>query len=389
MFIEQIGSKITINNNNSGLGISIKDNNILSTSGRNSEMESPLNNGLGNVGRPLLHLYTIPENLEKQYETELVEIPHYWRDKTGTLHNKPIHIEQKTAQQRLILGEKPIKEGFTEWNGSLYPIQYMCSIARMSECGNYKIPYHCPECDYTKTKKEYCNVKYCSKHKCVEERRIKAHKKLVALGIRNKMFFQFEIGSNILSRDQRNIVVKKFIKKLPNKYKLLKNGKYQLPYVKINHDIGNKNIGITGKPFFHDHIAFTGVKVDAKDFIMISRNILHGINQKCVFSCGGWVKKKPLFNYFAQRVSGELGEAKTGKFYLRDVITLKEYFQMYYRKQSLQYNLNALITCITELPETSLNCPNCKIELIRGSRTPILCETELDSSFVTEEFIGS
>ena len=363
--------------------------NLLSTSGRNAGMESPLDNGLENVGRPLLNLITIPDNLEKNYETELVKIPHYWRDQEGILHDKPITIEQKTKQQLLTLGEKPIPLGSVEWNGNLYSQQFICSIARMSECGTYKIPYYCPECDHTRAKTEYCNVKYCAKPECVKERRIKALKKLNALGIKNKMFFQFEIGSNVVSRNERNNIVKKFIKKLPNKYKLLKNGKYNLCYVKINQDIGHKNIEITGKPFFHDHIAFTGTKVDTKEFIMISRNILHNITQKCVFSCGGWVKKKPLFNYYAQRMAGQLGEAKTGKFYLKDVISLKEYFKMYYRKQSLQYNLNALITCITELPETSLLCPYCKIDLIRGTRTPILTETELDYSFVTEEFLGS
>jgi hypothetical protein len=235
--------------------------------------------------------------------------------------------------------------------------QYRKTVSNLFLCGRY---WKIEECPCGKTQKKTtlnCHTMFCKQDSCVTAREIQARKRLQAIDIKSKRLYHFSIGSSLMSKQQLERAIYKWVGRMRKVYG------YKLLGLKV-FDIGRKHYEATGNYWYHFHLAMLPEKklFNVRQFITDSRSILDGINTRAkthsdaLFNNIGWRSKNSVLSYFAKRVAGKLGHKKEGYYYLPDIMNLSEYLHTFYRKKTVSYHFPEGLIYITG---TSYEPPVC------------------------------
>lgn len=201
----------------------------------------------------------------------------------------------------------------------------------LDTCGLKWARYSCECKGINKIIPWYCHSRYCSNVECVQERIAIAQARLKSLDIRSKRVLHFSIGSTELDKTSLQHVVNKVLNRIPQKYKVLLKTSKRALYVKV-FDISK---GKSGKQYLHYHILLltkAGVPVDIREFINIMRYQINKISKVTTFSFAGYRNTNKVINYLAKRIAGEYGHKKEGFYYIKDIMSLKDYIKQYHNK---------------------------------------------------------
>lgn len=157
---------------------------------------------------------------------------------------------------------------------------------------------------------------------------IKALKQHRKKELKKKRLYHLAVGSN------RGITKQELeldLNKVFSKYR--KEGR-KMYYIKV-FDIGRKNATCVDNLFLHYHIALYGETIKRSHvaaFMAGFKKKLHDVNPDLVYRNAGWRPLLSIMHYFGRRIAGIYGH-KGSYYYLNDILTLPQFFEMFYNRR--------------------------------------------------------